>query len=388
MVSLLVVEEVRSSRPLAGRLLTGRLLTRRTLMPAWAVFAAVNLWLMFLLPGSETIPFHFIWFSLALVYGLAPWRLATMVTTLALVSATTFFVLQHHAAGGYIGVEELSEVPLMAAIFLAMVWHVRRRQDALTEMERLAAVEHDRAETEQMFVRLVSHEMRAPITVARGYAELVRDASPDAQTGDDCAIVLDELATLDRSTQRLAMLMSPESADDLARADVDELLEHARRRWAPAAHRRWRVESAAGAAMLDVERLQTALDCLVENAVKFTSDDDSIGLCGRREPEHVVIEVTDSGSGIPPGDLPYVFDAFYRGANSAAQQGTGLGLSIVRRIVEARGGTAAAASRLGEGTTFTLRLPITGQRDERPVTAPGVLDGAVRRRWRAASPLA
>src|SRR5437016_1233882 len=108
----------------------------RVLILAWSVFAAINLWLMFLIPGGETIPFHLVWLSMALVYGLAPWRPRTMAITLLVVGVVTFAALQHHVNAGYIPQEETTEVPLMSAIFLAMVWHVKRRQAALREVER------------------------------------------------------------------------------------------------------------------------------------------------------------------------------------------------------------------------------------------------------------
>jgi signal transduction histidine kinase len=345
---------------------------RRVLLPAWAAFAAVNLGLMFVVPGGETIPFHLVWFSLALVYGLVPWRLRTMVIALVVVAASTATALIHHVQAGYIRAEEVTEVPLMTAIFLAMVWHVRRRQVALQEMERLAAVDRARAEAEQMFVRLMSHEMRTPITVARGYTELIRDAHPDRQTDEDIAIVLDELAKLDRSTQRLVTLIASDLPAAAELVDVDQLLERAARRWVPAAPRQWQVETAAGSAMLDGERLATALDCLLENALKFTEAGDAIKVQGRRDGPAVVIEIADSGAGIPAGDLPHIFDAFRRGANGGPANGTGLGLSIVRRIVETLGGTAAVDSTLGEGCRFTLRLPTGAVDRSRPF-------GAVRR---------
>jgi len=169
----------------------------RLLLPAWSVFAAVNLWLMYLLPGSETIPFHFIWLSLALVYGLGPWRLGTMVVALAIVAVTTGGALVHHAQAAVTGFEETAEVPLMAAIFLAMVWHVCRRQRALQQVQRLAAVDRDRADTQRMFVQLGSHEMRSPITVVRGYTELIRAEHDDEQTLEDTGIVIEELDRLD-----------------------------------------------------------------------------------------------------------------------------------------------------------------------------------------------
>jgi signal transduction histidine kinase len=343
----------------------------RVLIPAWAVFAAINLALMFVVPGGETIPFHLVWFSLALVYGLAPWRLRTMVISLVVVAVSTATALIHHAQAGYIRTEEIAEVPLMTAIFLAMVWHVRRRQVALQEVERLAAIDRARAESDQMFVRLMSHEMRTPITVARGYTELIRTAHPDPQTDEDTAVVLDELTKLDRSTQRLVTLITSDLPAAVELVDLDQLLERVARRWLPTATRQWRVESTAGAAMLDGERLETALDCLLENALRFTADGDAIEVRGRRDGTTVVIEIADGGAGIPADDLPLVFDTFHRGANGGRRDGTGLGLSIVRRIVEAWGGTASVTSTLGAGATFTLRLPAT-----RPKLAPPVSGAA------------
>jgi signal transduction histidine kinase len=268
-------------------------------------------------------------------------------------------VLWHHASAGYIRIEETTEVPLMASIFLVMVWHVRRRQVASAEVARLAALDRARAEGEQMFVRLMSHEMRTPITVARGYTELLRSAHADEQqTLDDTAVVLDELNKLDRSTHRLVNLVIADPGD-LEAVRLDELLDRVAHRWSPTAERRWRVECPDVLVRTDGERLETALDCLLENALTYTTDGDLVGLVGRMEPDAVVIEVTDSGGGIPATDLPYVFDPFRRGANSGIHPGTGLGLAIVRRTVEAWGGSVAAVSAEGSGTTFTLRLPLS-----------------------------
>jgi signal transduction histidine kinase len=331
----------------------------RLLVPLWAAFAAINLWLMFLIPGGETIPFHLVWLSLSLVYGLAPWRPRTMVIALVVVGATTYFALLHHVLAGYIRMEETAEVPLMSAIFLAMVWHVKRRQAALREMERLAEIDRGRAETQELFVRLASHEMRTPITVVRGYTELIRSAHADPQTIDDAEIVLDELDKLDRSTRRLVTLIGLQSSSADTPVDLDQLLDYTARRWMLAAARDWRVDVAAGSMTADVERLQTALDCLLENAVKYSAEGDKIELRGRRSGGWVEIEVSDSGRGIPPGEFDRIFEIATRGSNAGDRGGTGLGLSIVHRVVHERGGTVSVRSTLGAGTTFTLRLPDT-----------------------------
>ena len=108
--------------------------TNRRLISGWAATALVWAALMFTLPGKETIPFHFIWIGLAVVYGFTRWPARDMVAALVVVATVTGVILVHHAAQGFIGWEETAEVPLMAALFGVMVWHVRRRNHALAEV--------------------------------------------------------------------------------------------------------------------------------------------------------------------------------------------------------------------------------------------------------------
>jgi signal transduction histidine kinase len=108
-----------------------------------------------------------------------------------------------------------------------------------------------------------------------------------------------------------------------------------------------------------MERLQTALDCLLENAVKYSVDGDAIALRGSRSGGWAQIAVADTGRGIPAGELDRVFELAVRGSNVGDRGGTGLGLSIVRRVAEERGGTVWVRSTIGVGSTFTLRLPVT-----------------------------
>lgn len=330
----------------------------RRLIAVWFAFACVNFVLMFRFPGAETVPFHFIWLSLALVYGLAPWRPRTMVAALAVVGVATFAALVHHAHAGYIAYEEVTEVPLMSAIFLAMVWHVRRRQVALREVQRLAAIERGRAAARDMFVRLASHEMRTPLTVVRGYAELIRSAQRDPQTVEDAAIVLDELDKLDRTTRRLVTLIGMDTTATNIETDLDQLLERTARRWELAATRAWRVEAAAGSLAVDPERLEVAVDCLLENAVKYSDEGDAITLRGRRRDGTVEIEVADEGRGIPPDEVDAVLGVGVRGSNAGDRGGTGLGLAVVQRVVRERGGSVSVHSTLGKGTVFGLEFPV------------------------------
>jgi two-component system, OmpR family, sensor kinase len=337
-------------------LATGSSRTNRLLLLGWLATAVINLVLMYTLPGKETIPFHLVWIGLSIIYGFTVWRPAAILVVLGGVAVTTSYILAHHASAGDIGWEEITEVPLMSAVFGVMVWHVRRRQQALAEVARLADGERRRAEVQRLFVRLVSHELRTPITVARGYTELVRRASNDETLQEDTGVVLDELDKLARITQRLVTLMQMEGPFVRHRTDVDGELARIMRRWQPTADRRWRVRSAIGAAPINEERLEVALDCLLENAVKFTGPGDRIELVGTRTDGAWAIEVADSGIGLTADQAGALTVA--GGPLGHTTSGTGLGLTIARAVAESWGGRMLVAGEPGVGTTVTLRFPL------------------------------
>ena len=318
----------------------------------WFFWVLVNLAAMFVFLEWQTVPFHFIWVSLALVFGMRLWGVGSTLTAGAVVTVTTGAALAVAAVRDPAGAAELAEVPLMATMFLAMVWHVRRRQAAMDGVRRAAVRERE-------FLRDASHELRTPITIARGHAELVL-ASSTGRTREDADIVLDELARLARISDQLLLLAAAEHASFLRRTPVDleRLVTETARRWAPTASRGWRVETVEGTVLADRERLACALDALIENAVKFTSEDDRISITTRADGETAVIEIADTGRGIPKEHIGRVFDRFWRGDNDQVghQRGTGIGLATVKAIAEAHGSTVSVASDSGEGTTFAIRL--------------------------------
>jgi two-component system, OmpR family, sensor kinase len=331
----------------------------RWLFPGWVIFAVVNTAAMFALPGQETIPFHFVYISIALVYGLQPWPLPRTYVILGLVAATTGAALAWHVKTGVIGWEETAEIPLMAVLFLVMVWHVRRRVAATREARRYADSEHEMREMQRRFVRFASHELRTPVTVGRGFAELIRDAQPDTQAAQDAIVVLEEFDNLERIAARLLTLarMDEPATVKPSAVPLHTLLERTVTRWRPAANRDWRLCPASAVVVADRQRLETALDSLVENAVRYTGDGGRITLAAYQEEESVVIEVCDDGPGIPDEELPYIFESFRSGASLG---GTGMGLAIVKTIMEAHSGTVSAENLPGGGASFRLRLPGQG----------------------------
>ena len=336
-------------------------LRRRWVEIAWAIFAAVNVAVILTLSDWETIPFHFVWVSLTLVYGFRAWRLRTTMIVLLAVVAVSGAALTWTVARTDEGPDELAEIPLMAAMFVAMVWHSHRRQAAVEEARRLAESEHRLLEGQRAFVRDASHELRTPITVARGHAELIRDAGVNGQTCRDAEVILDELGHLSRLSERLLILTAAENPGFLSMSDVEiePLVVGLMSRWSPVARRAWRVQvGAEGTILVDRERLETALDALVENAVYATDDGGMIRVGCRADGERIVLEVADDGRGIADQDLPWVFERFSRLEPDRARGngGTGLGLSIAKAIVEAHGGSIAVESAEGHGATFRICL--------------------------------
>jgi len=127
--------------------------------------------------------------------------------------------------------------------------------------------------------------------------------------------------------------------------------------WQAAAGREWRLSPTSAVGVADRQRLETALDSLIENALRYTEEGGVIELAAYPDEESVVIEVRDDGSGIPDEELAYIFESFRSGSSRG---GTGMGLAIVKAIVEAHGGVVSAENLPGGGASFRMRLPAQG----------------------------
>jgi signal transduction histidine kinase len=355
---------------------------------AWLGFAVVNLAVIELMihqggmSGWETVPFHFIYVSFTILYGFRAWRTGRTAVGILFVTASTGLLTVHAISAGQEDVPELTEVPLMTLMFLAMVYHVIRRQQATAIAQQLAVERQALLDREHAFLSDASHELMTPLTIARGHLELIdRDVTdPDAATVPETRdLVLAELGRMERIVDRLLLVeraLSPEFLR-LMPTDVGDLVTMIFRRWPAAADRRWVLEAVApGTVSLDADQLTQALDLLLENAVAFTQPGDTIAVGSRASGDNLVIWVRDTGKGIDPDVLPHIFQRFFRGdaGRSRRTGGAGLGLSVARAVVVAHGGEIRAESLPGQGATFEIDLPGLGKREPVTRTTDG-LDG-------------
>ena len=330
---------------------------------AWGLFALLNLAAILVFAEWETVPFHFIWVSLTILYGFRVWRVTSTLTLLGVIIVATGILLSIDIAKGAQPLDELTEVPLMAAMFLAMVWHARRRLSVMETMKEVSDANLRLLERERRFIQNASHELRTPITVAIGHAELLQRATDPSRMAADARVVVEELMRLRRLSDRLLLLAAAEDPDFLhkKRIEVEPVLVEALHRWSPTP-RQWRLGATDEAVVdADADRLALAIDALVENAVKHTTVEDWIELSVRRN-HRVEISVADSGNGIPAQDLDRILERFGRSDASRLRDvgGLGLGLSIVKTIAEAHGGRLQVRSEVGKGSSFEVTLPLAG----------------------------
>jgi two-component system, OmpR family, phosphate regulon sensor histidine kinase PhoR len=236
----------------------------------------------------------------------------------------------------------------------------------LTELRRLEEVRRD-------FVANVSHELKTPLTSIRGYVETVlADDLPPATRRQFLEVVRKNAERLHRIVDDLLDLSRLESGGwrpELQRVDPAELAADV---WA-ALHGRagtkridFRIDGGGPAVRADPGGLRQVLSNLLDNAIRYTPAGGRIAVrIASTAERRVMLEVVDTGSGIPSDDLPRIFERFYRvdPARSRAEGGTGLGLSIVRHLVERMGGSVSAHSELGKGTMIRVELAAAGAAD-------------------------
>jgi two-component system OmpR family sensor kinase len=237
--------------------------------------------------------------------------------------------------------------------------------DQIEKVQINATIEF--AENRRRFLRRLDHELKNPLTaILAGLANLSILDDPEERSGTLQSVgtqvdrmrklvadlrKLSELETrpLDLSPVEMTLLLEETFAlvEDEAGADERELIISIPR--AP-----WPLPTISG----DYDLLVLAVHNLLTNAVKFTQPGDTIELRAYEDGSQVVVEVADTGPGIPEGEIAHVWQELYRGAGARGVQGSGLGLALVRAIVSRHDGEITLRSRPGEGTVFTMRLPV------------------------------
>jgi signal transduction histidine kinase len=248
------------------------------------------------------------------------------------------------------------------------------RHDAIDELTVLFNAMLDRIEGLVAAMRgaldNASHDLRTPLTHLRGTAELALAHGADVtryrealiECVEECDRVLVMLNTLmdisEAESGAMVLRREPVRLQDVAARAADLYKEVAEAKGVTLAETNGSASTVALVVSADPTRLEQAAANLIDNAIKYTPSGGSVSVSVRRDGRFAVFEVSDTGPGIPAGELPRIWDRLFRGDKSRAERGLGLGLSLVKAIVEAHAGTVAAASEEGGGSTFTVKLPI------------------------------
>jgi PAS domain S-box-containing protein len=220
------------------------------------------------------------------------------------------------------------------------------------------------------FLANLSHELRSPLSAVLGWAQILRGKS-DPVTVDKGIRVIERNALVGvkllEDVLDVSRIVSGKLSLKKVRVELNAIVQAAVEVVRPAADKseialEVHLDPDAGRISADPDRLQQIVWNVLANAVKFTPKGGTIELRVRRERGHVEIRVSDTGKGIQPQLLPFIWDRFRQGDSSATKShgGLGLGLPLVRYLVEAHGGKAVAESPgEGRGSTFTIRLPVT-----------------------------
>jgi PAS domain S-box-containing protein len=251
---------------------------------------------------------------------------------------------------------------------LSFAQDITQRKRAEGELLKTLEREKELSQLKSNFVSMVSHEFRTPLAIIQSSAELLREFFPKMQPAERD----EQLESITGNTRRMAGMMEeilvlsrldagklnfqPTALDlnSFCRRVVDEVLS--------ATSRRSPIELSLASplppAHADERLLAHILTNLLSNAVKYSEP----GVCVRfaigRDSAEAVCVIRDEGIGIPENDQQMLFTAFHRGANVGSRAGTGLGLLLVKRCVELHHGKVQIASKVGHGTTVTVRLPV------------------------------
>jgi signal transduction histidine kinase len=272
--------------------------------------------------------------------------------------------------------DEIGEMARALMVFRTNAIELMLSQRSLSQqasmLEEKLAQEQRLTQLQQDFVSMASHEFRTPLTVIDGQAQRLVKISDRAPASE----IVDRAMQIRRAVLRMTttiefLLNSSRLIDNGAQlyfhpdaVDLRVLLEevcHLHREIVPRAQIVQRLGTLAAPSLPvfgDSKLLYQMFSNLISNAVKYSDDGGRINVTASIESEQIVVVIQDHGIGIPAKDLPHVFGRYNRGSNVSGIVGTGVGLYLVKMVVDLHGGSIAVTSKEGEGSSFTVRLPM------------------------------
>ena len=212
------------------------------------------------------------------------------------------------------------------------------------------------------FIANASHELKTPLTALSGYLEMLEDEEDERVRYEflkDMRSQTDRLQSLARTLLDLSRLDANATTFRTEEVDLEDILHELRRDFGYTGRPMSIHADDVPPVVTDPIQLHRMLAILLDNALKYSSEDTPIGLNLSRDDGHAVISVTDRGCGIPESEIPHIFDRFYRAQGSSRADGTGLGLALAREITDHLGGNIQVQSHPGRGSTFSVALPLT-----------------------------
>ncbi|MEH7387891.1 ATP-binding protein, partial [Bacillus sp. JJ1521] len=229
----------------------------------------------------------------------------------------------------------------------------------MTEERRLDKLRED-------FIANVSHELRTPIAMLQGYSEAIMDdiASSEEERKEITKVIYDESLRMGRLVNELldiARMQSGHITLNKENIDFNSFINRVIRKFQGLAKDNLitlsaTIEEDIGEIHMDPDRIEQVFTNLIDNAIRHTDENGMVEVHVTGQETAIKVDISDTGSGIPEEDLPFVFERFYKAdkARTRGKSGTGLGLAIVKNIIGAHNGNISVHSKLGEGTTFTF----------------------------------
>jgi len=251
--------------------------------------------------------------------------------------------------------------------------HVVVALNDITDRKRAEAELRETMDLKSQFISTVSHELRTPLTAIREGVIIVSDEVAGKLKKDQkhflgiarrnidrLARLIDDVLDFQKLTAgKMDFLRQPHSVAQTVEEIYATMSPHARKK---NVHLATEVEAGLPPAVYDSDRIVQVLTNLVSNAIKFTPEGGTVSISARHSDENLLLQVSDTGMGIPKEALSKIFNRFYRVHRPGREiKGTGLGLAIVHKIVTAHGGRIDVESEMDQGTTFTVTLPLTAR---------------------------